>query len=154
MLKEGIKAPNFSLLNQNNEQVSLSDFIGKTVVIYFYPKDNTPGCTRQACAFRDNYQGFINRDIVLIGISADKTQDHQKFINDHQLPYILLSDPNHEAINSYEVWVEKVNYGKKYMGISRSTYVIDKNGIIIKVFKNANPDTNAEDILNFIDKYS
>lgn len=152
MLKEGTKAPDFRLPNQNQEMINLSDFAGKTVVLYFYPKDNTPGCTRQACAFRDHYQEFINRGVVLIGVSADNAQEHQKFISDHQLPFTLLSDTDHEMINNYEVWVEKNNYGKKYMGISRSTYIIDGNGMIIKVFKNANPDTNAADILNYLDQ--
>mgnify|MGYP000871431104 CR=1 FL=1 len=152
MLQTGIMAPDFTLLDQNNEKVSLSSFLGKKVIIYFYPKDDTPGCTTQACTFRDNYDAFKNRDLVVIGISPDSVLSHQQFITKYQLPFILLSDPEREVISKYEVWVEKVNFGKKYMGVNRSTYIIDEKGVIIKVFKNAKPDTNAEEIITFLDK--
>lgn len=147
MLKVGQIAPDFTLNDQFGNKVSLSSFKGKKVVIYFYPKDHTPGCTRQACAFRDAYDGFREKDIVVIGISKDSVDSHQKFVQDYELPFTLLSDPDLDVIKAYEVWVEKTNFGKKYFGVNRSTYVLDEEGKIIKVFKNANPDTNAEDIL-------
>jgi peroxiredoxin Q/BCP len=150
MLKVGNFAPDFKLNDQFGNPISLSSYRGKKVVIYFYPKDHTPGCTRQACAFRDAYQDFLNRDIVVIGISKDDIDSHRRFIEDYQLPFVLLSDPDLEVIKAYEVWVEKNNYGKKSFGIKRSTYLLDEEGKIIKVFPNANPDTNATDILKFL----
>lgn len=152
MLKPGIKAPEIALINQNNEKVYLNDFLGKKVIVYFYPKDDTPGCTTQACKFRDSFEEFKNKDIVIIGISADSVESHQKFIEKYNLPFILLSDPNHIAINKYEVWVEKSYMGKKYMGINRTTYLINEKGEIMWVFENAKPDTNADEILAFIEK--
>ena len=152
MLTAGTKAPIFTLKNQFNESISLENYLGKKVVLYFYPKDQTPGCTRQACAFRDLYEGFRENDIIVLGVSADTPEDHKKFIEAFDLPFNLLADPDHEAINKYEVWIEKNNYGKKYMGINRSTYIIDEKGIIEKVFKKANPDTNAEEILKYLGK--
>ena len=150
MLKVGQIAPEFTLNDQFGNQISLSSFKGKKVVIYFYPKDHTPGCTRQACAFRDAFTGFKEKDIVVIGISKDSIDSHRKFVDDYELPFILLSDPDLEVIKAYEVWVEKTNFGKKSFGVSRSTYVLDEEGRIIKVFKKANPDTNAEEILNLL----
>lgn len=151
MLQEKTKAPEFILKNDKGEIVRLSDFLGKKVVVYFYPKDNTPGCTRQACAFRDAFDGFKKQNVVVVGISKDSEVSHQKFIEAYDLPFILLSDPNLEAISAYEVWVEKNMYGKTSMGVSRSTYVIDEKGFIIKVFEKANPDSNAQDILQFLE---
>ncbi len=151
MIKENEKAPLFTLNNHLGQVISLSDFIGKKVVVYFYPKDNTPGCTKQACAFRDAYDGFKNKNVVVIGISKDSESSHQKFIKDYDLPFILLTDPELDAIQKYGVWVEKKMYGKTYFGVSRSTFVIDENGIVEKVFEKANPDTNAQDILSFLD---
>lgn len=150
MINVGMKAPNFTLLDQNNKKVSLSDFIGKKVVVYFYPKDHTPGCTTQACAFRDAYDGFKEKDIVVIGISKDDVESHQKFIKDYNLPFILLADPELEAINAYDVWKQKNMYGKITMGVARSTFVIDEEGNIVKIFLRANPDTNAKEILEFL----
>ncbi|HHX80026.1 MAG TPA: thioredoxin-dependent thiol peroxidase [Acholeplasmataceae bacterium] len=150
MLKVGQIAPEFTLNDQFGNQISLSSFKGKKVVIYFYPKDHTPGCTRQACAFRDAFTGFKEKDIVVIGISKDSIDSHRKFVDDYELPFILLSDPDLEVIKAYEVWVEKTNFGKKSFGVSRSTYVLDEEGRIIKVFKKANPDTNAEEILKLL----
>lgn len=147
MLKEGQIAPDFTLQDQFGNAVSLSSFRGRKVVIYFYPKDQTPGCTREACAFRDAFAGFKEKNIVVIGISKDTVASHRKFVEVNQLPFILLSDPDLEVIKAYEVWVEKVRFGKKSFGVNRSTYVIDEEGKIIKVFKNAKPDTNAEEIL-------
>lgn len=150
MIKVGMKAPGFSLLDQNNKKVSLSDFLGKKVVVYFYPKDHTPGCTRQACAFRDEFDGFKEKDIVVIGISKDSVQSHQDFVKDYELPFVLLADPELEAIKAYDVWKEKNMFGKLSYGVNRSTFVIDEEGKIIKVFLKANPDTNAKEILDFL----
>lgn len=150
MIKVGMKAPGFSLLDQNNKKVSLSDFLGKKVVVYFYPKDHTPGCTRQACAFRDEFDGFKEKDIVVIGISKDSVESHQDFVKDYELPFILLADPELEAIKAYDVWKEKNMFGKLSYGVNRSTFVIDEEGKIMKVFLKANPDTNAKEILDFL----
>ena len=151
MLEVGMKAPNFSLLNQNGETVSLSDFYGKRVVLYFYPKDNTPGCTRQACAFAAAYDGFKSQDVQVIGISKDSVASHLKFAQKHDLPFILLSDPDLTAIQAYDVWKEKKLYGKVSMGVVRSTYIINEEGIIEKVFEKVKPDTNAQEILDYLD---
>jgi len=150
MLPEKTIAPVFSLKDQNGKTVKLSDFLGRKVVVYFYPKDHTPGCTRQACAFRDAYDGFKQKDSVVIGISKDSMESHKKFIADYQLPFILLADPDLEAIKAFGVWGEKNLYGIKSMGVTRSTFVIDEKGIIAKVFPKANPDTNAQEILEFL----
>ncbi len=150
MLSEKTIAPVFSLKDQNGNTVKLSDFLGRKVVVYFYPKDHTPGCTRQACAFRDAFDGFKKKDIVVIGISKDSMESHKKFIADYQLPFILLADPELEAIKAFGVWGEKNLYGIKSMGVTRSTFVIDEKGIIAKVFPKANPDTNAQEILEFL----
>ena len=152
MLQVGVKAPEFTLNDKDGNPVSLSDFLGKKVVVYFYPKDNTPGCTRQACTFKDAYDGFRADDIVVIGISKDSSQSHQKFADKYELPFILLSDPELKAIQAYDVWKEKKLYGKTSLGVMRSTYVIDEKGTIIKVFEKAKPDTNAYDILEFLGK--
>ena len=152
MLKIGDKAPKFTLMDKDGEEVNLSDFEGKRVVVYFYPKDNTPGCTKQACAFRDAYDGFRNDDIVVIGISKDSIESHKKFAEEYGLPFILLSDPERVAIEAFGVWVEKTMYGKKSFGVSRSTFIIDENGVIIKVFEKANPDSNAAEILEFLEQ--
>ena len=152
MLKEGTKAPDFTLNDKDGRRISLSDFRGKKVVVYFYPKDNTPGCTKQACVFKEAYDGFKADDIAVIGISKDSIQSHQKFAEKYELPFILLSDPDLEAIKAYDVWQEKKLYGKTSMGVVRATYIIDENGVIIKVFEKAKPDTNAYDILDFLGK--
>ena len=152
MLTVGNPAPDFSLKDKDGALHKLSDFRGKKVVVYFYPKDNTPGCTRQACAFRDAYKDFRDESIEVIGISKDSEASHQKFIKDYDLPFLLLSDPELEAIKAYDVWQEKTNYGKKSMGVVRSTFVVDEDGKIIKIFPKANPDTNAQDILEFLSK--
>jgi len=150
MIKVGMKAPGFTLLDKDNNKVSLSDFLGKKVVVYFYPKDHTPGCTTQACAFRDAYAGFKEKDIVVIGISKDSVESHKKFIDDYNLPFILLADPNLDAIKDYDVWKQKNMYGKITYGVMRSTFVINENGDVIKIFLRANPDTNANEILEFL----
>ena len=152
MLSIGTKAPEFTLEDKEGNKVSMSDFKGKKVVVYFYPKDNTPGCTRQACAFRNAYDGFKKEDIQVIGISKDSIKSHQKFAEKHELPFILLSDPDLVAIKAFDVWKEKKMYGKTALGVVRATYIIDENGIIEKVFEKAKPDTNAQEILEYLEK--
>ena len=150
MLEIGMKAPEFTLLNQNGDSVSLSDFLGKKVVLYFYAKDNTPGCTRQACAFAGAYEGFRSKDVQVIGISKDSVSSHQKFAQKHELPFVLLSDPELEVIQAYDVWKEKKLYGKTSMGVVRTTYIIDAQGVIEKVMPKVKPDTNAIEILEYL----
>ena len=150
MLSTGTKAPDFTLPDQNGKLRSLSEFIGKKVVLYFYPKDNTPGCSRQACAFAKNYEGFKRKDVVVIGVSKDSVASHVKFAEKYDLPFILLSDPERQAIEAYGVWQEKINYGKVSMGVVRSTYIIDEQGMIEKVMPKVKPDTNAEEILAYL----
>jgi len=150
MLEVGILAPDFTLPDHNGTMVTLSGFRGKKVVLYFYPKDNTPGCTRQACAFAQSYDGFREKDVVVIGISKDSVASHLKFVQKYDLPFILLSDPELQAIQAYGVWQEKKLYGKVSMGVVRSTYIIDEQGRIEKVMPKVKPDTNAEEILNYL----
>ena len=150
MLEVGMKAPAFTLLDKDGNPVSLSDFAGKRVVLYFYPRDNTPGCTRQACAFAAAYEAFKALDAVVIGVSKDSAASHQKFAQKHELPFILLSDPELAAIQAYGVWQEKKNYGKVSMGVVRSTFVIDGAGNIEKVMPKVKPDTNAQEILDYL----
>lgn len=150
MLEIGTKAPAFTLSNKDGNTVSLSDFLGKKVVLYFYPKDNTPGCTRQACAFAAAYEDFKSKDVVVIGISKDSVASHLKFAQKHDLPFILLSDPELQAIQAYGVWQEKKLYGKVSMGVVRSTFIIDEQGHIEKVMPKVKPDTNAAEILDYL----
>ena len=150
MLEVGTKAPEFTLPDKGGNSVSLTDFAGKKVVLYFYPKDNTPGCTRQACAFAGAYEEFKEINAVVIGISKDSVASHQKFAEKHGLPFILLSDPDLAAIQAYGVWQEKKLYGKVSMGVVRSTFVIDENGMIEKVMPKVKPDTNAAEILTYL----
>lgn len=151
MLEVGTKAPDFTLKNQEGQEVSLSQFAGKRVVLYFYPRDNTPGCTRQACGFAQNYEGFTQRDVVVIGVSKDSVASHLKFAQKYELPFVLLADPDLEAIQAYGVWQEKKLYGKVSMGVVRTTYVIDPQGVIEKVMPKVKPDTNATEILAYLD---
>ena len=150
MLEAGTKAPQFTLPDKDGNPVSLSNFAGKKVVLYFYPKDNTPGCTRQACAFAGAYDAFKTLGAVVIGVSKDSAASHQKFADKYNLPFILLSDPERQAIEAYGVWQEKKNYGKVSMGVVRSTFVIDENGVIEKVMPKVKPDTNAAEILAYL----
>ena len=150
MLEVGTQAPAFTLPDQNGNLVRLSDFAGKKVILYFYPKDNTPGCTRQACAFAQSYPEFQARNVVVIGVSKDSMASHLKFAQKYELPFILLSDPELRAIQAYGVWQEKKLYGKVSMGIVRSTYLINEQGVIEKVMPKVKPDTNAQDILDFL----
>lgn len=147
MLEIGTKAPNFTLKDKNGIDVSLSDFLGKKVVLYFYPRDNTPGCTRQACAFAGAYKQFEAKGVEVIGISKDSVASHVKFAEKYNLPFVLLSDPDRVAIEAYGVWQEKKQYGKVAFGVVRTTFIIDENGNIEKVMPKVKPDTNAADIL-------
>ena len=150
MLDVGTKAPEFTLPDKAGNLVSLSDFLGKKVILYFYPKDNTPGCTRQACAFARNYGAFQEKNAVVIGISKDSTASHLKFAQKYELPFVLLSDPELQAIQAYGVWQEKKLYGKVSLGVVRSTYIIDPQGVIEKVMPKVKPDTNADEILAYL----
>lgn len=150
MLEVGTKAPAFTLPDKDGNPVSLSDFTGKKVVLYFYPKDNTPGCTRQACAFAAAYADFKTMDVAVIGVSKDSTASHQRFAEKHGLPFLLLSDPELTAIQAYGVWQEKKLYGKVSMGVVRTTFIIDEQGMIEKVMPKVKPDTNAAEILTYL----
>ena len=150
MLQEGMQAPAFMLADKDGKMVSLSDFLGKKVVLYFYPKDNTSGCTRQACAFAAAYSEFEKKNAVVIGISKDSVSSHEKFAEKYNLPFILLSDPELQAIQAYGVWQEKKLYGKTSMGVVRTTFIIDEQGKIIKVMPKVKPDTNAAEVLDIL----
>lgn len=150
MLQPGAIAPDFTLPNQDGVPVSLRDFRGKQVVLYFYPKDNTPGCTRQACAFAGAYGEFAALDAVVIGISKDSPASHQRFAEKYSLPFLLLADPELTAIQAYGVWQEKKLYGKVSMGVVRTTFLIDREGRIQKVMPNVKPDTNAAEVLAYL----
>lgn len=150
MLEKGMKAPDFTLSDKDGKNVSLSDFIGKKVVLYFYPKDNTPGCTRQACAFASAYKGFTEKNVAVIGVSKDSVASHVRFAEKYSLPFVLLSDPDLEAIKAYGVWKEKKLYGKVSFGVVRTTFIIDENGIIERVMEKVKPDTNAQEILEIL----
>lgn len=150
MLEAGMKAPDFTLNDASGRAVSLSDLRGKKVVLYFYPKDNTPGCTRQACAFAGAYKQFKDKGVEVVGISRDSVASHVKFAEKHGLPFILLSDPELEAIKAYGVWQEKKLYGKLSFGVVRTTFIIDENGIIEAVMPKVKPDTNAAEILEML----
>ncbi len=152
MLEVGMKAPQFMLPDKNGNMVSLSDFLGKKVVLYFYPKDNTPGCTRQACAFALKNKEIENKNAVVIGISKDSVNSHLKFATKYNLPFVLLSDTELSAIQAYGVWQEKKLYGKVSMGVVRTTFLIDEQGVIKAVMPKVKPDTNADEILALLDK--
>ena len=145
-----MKAPDFTLKDKNGSDVTLSQFKGKKVVLYFYPKDNTPGCTRQACAFAASFDEFRQKNIEVIGISKDSVASHLRFAEKHSLPFILLADPELDAIQKYDVWQEKKLYGKVSMGIVRTTFIIDEDGNIEKIMPKVKPDTNAREILDNI----
>jgi peroxiredoxin Q/BCP len=152
MLQTGNIAPEFTLTDKDGKTVSLSDFRGKKVVLYFYPKDNTPGCTRQACAFAGLYGEFQQRGVEVIGISKDSVASHVKFAEKYQLPFVLLSDPDRMAIEAYDVWQEKKMCGKVSMGVVRTTFLIDEAGVITDIMPRVKPDTNAEEILSRLDR--
>ena len=150
MLAQGMKAPGFTLSDKDGKSVALSDFIGRKVILYFYPKDNTPGCTRQACAFASSYAEFERLGAVVIGVSRDSVSSHVKFAEKHSLPFVLLSDPELSAIEAYGVWQEKRMCGKVGMGVVRTTFIIDEEGKIEKIMEKVKPDTNAGDILSYL----
>lgn len=150
MLDVGMKAPDFKLQDKDGREITLSGFRGKKVVLYFYPKDNTPGCTKQACAFASAYDGFKAKGVEVIGVSKDSVASHVKFAEKYNLPFILISDPELKAIKAYDVWQEKKMYGKVTFGVVRTTYVIDEEGIIEKAMPKAKPDTNAAEILEYL----
>lgn len=150
MLEVGMKAPDFKLQDKDGREITLSGFRGKKVVLYFYPKDNTPGCTKQACAFASAYDGFKTKGVEVIGVSKDSVASHVKFAEKYNLPFILISDPELKAIKAYDVWQEKKMYGKVTFGVVRTTYVIDEEGIIEKVMPKVKPDTNAAEILEYL----
>ena len=151
MLTIGTKAPDFTLPDKDGNPVRLADYLGKKVVLYFYPKDNTPGFTRQACAFAEAYDRFRAKDVIVIGVSKDSTASHQKFAAKFDLPFILLSDPELQAIQAYGVWQEKKLYGKVSMGVVRTSYLIDEEGVIRQVLPKVKPDTNAAEVLAYLD---
>ena len=147
MLEVGTKAPDFTLPDQNGDLHSLSEYRGKKVILYFYPKDNTPGCTKQACGFAERFPQFTEKGAVVLGISKDSVASHKKFEEKYGLPFTLLADPELVAIQAYDVWQEKKNYGKTYMGVVRSTYLIDENGKIVKAFDKVKAADNPEQML-------
>ena len=150
MLQKGMKAPEFTLYNQEGKEVSLADYLGKKVVVYFYPKDDTSGCTLEAKGYAELHQTYLDQGIEVLGISKDSVQSHKKFANKHQLPFTLLADPELKAIQAYDVWQDKQMYGKTYKGIHRTTYVIDELGFIEHVDYQVNTKNNAKDILQVI----
>lgn len=151
-LQTGDKAPAITAKNQNGETVKLSDFKGKKVILYFYPKDNTPGCTTEACNFRDNYQSLLKDGYEVIGVSIDSEQSHQKFISKFDLPFNLLADEDKKIVEDYGVWVEKNMYGRKYMGTARTTFVIDENGIIQHIIKKVKNKEASQQVRDLVEK--
>lgn len=150
-LKEGDPAPSFSANDQNGKLVSLSDYKGKDVILYFYPKDDTPGCTTESCNFRDNYQSLLSKGFDVIGVSVDDEKSHQKFVSKYQLPFTLISDTDHRIVEAYGVWVEKNLYGKKYMGTARKTFLIDKEGSIKKIIDKVDTKNSSQQVLELIE---
>lgn len=151
MLETGTKAPDFSLSDQNGDIHTLAEYRGKKVILYFYPKDNTAGCTKQACGFGERYPLFQEKGAVVIGVSKDSVKSHKNFETKYSLPFTLLSDPELDTIKAYDVWKEKKNYGKTYMGILRTTYLIDENGVIIKAMDKVKASDNPQQMLEFLD---
>ena len=147
MVKEGNKAPDFTARNQDGEKVSLSDLKGQRVVLYFYPKDDTPGCTKEACSFRDSNDVYAEKGIKVFGISTDDETSHQKFISKYSLPFDLLADTDKKIVEKYGVWGEKSMYGKKYMGTLRKTFLIGEDGKIVKIFDKVNVTEHADEVL-------
>lgn len=150
MLEVGTVAPDFTLQDQNGEEHSLSDYRGKKVILYFYPKDNTAGCTKQACGFAELYPKFTEKGAVILGVSKDSVKSHKNFETKYNLPFTILSDPEHEVIEKYDVWKEKKNYGKVSMGVVRTTYLIDEKGIIVKALGKVKATENPQDMMDLI----
>ena len=149
-LKEGDMAPAFTANNQNGQAVSLSDFYGKEIILYFYPKDNTPGCTAESCDFRDNYQSLLQKGFEVIGVSTDDEKSHQNFTSKFDLPFTLIADTDKKIVESYGVWVEKNLYGKKYMGTARKTFLIDKEGKIKNIIDKVDTKNSSQQVLDLI----
>lgn len=150
-LKEGDMAPGFSASDAHGKTVSLSDYVGKDVILYFYPKDDTPGCTAESCSFRDNYQSLLKAGFEVIGVSVDDEKSHHKFMTKYQLPFALISDTDKKIVNDYGVWVEKNLYGKKYMGTARKTFLIDKEGRIRKIIDKVDTKNSSKQVLDLIE---
>lgn len=150
-LKEGQKAPEFTAADQEGNTVTLNQFLGKKVVLYFYPKDDTPGCTAEACDFRDNYQGLTAKGIVVLGVSVDDEKSHQKFATKHSLPFTLLADTDKKIVEAYGVWGEKNMYGKKYMGTNRTTFIIDEQGVIAHIIKKVETKNSTAQVLGLLE---
>lgn len=151
-IKVGDMAPDFQAMASNGEEIKLSDFRGKYVVLYFYPRDMTPGCTKEACSFRDHYEQFKELDAVILGVSTDSLERHQKFVEKYSLPFLLIVDENHEICEKYAVWKLKKSFGREYMGIERSTFIIDKEGKIVKVWRKVKVDGHVEEALQFVNQ--
>lgn len=151
-LKAGDKAPDFTANDQNGNSVSLSDYKGKNVILYFYPKDDTPGCTAESCDFRDNYQSLVGKGFEVIGVSVDDEKSHKKFETKYQLPFTLIADTEHSIVEAYGVWVEKNMYGKKYMGTARTTFVIDGDGNITHVIEKVDTKASSQQVLELLGK--
>ncbi len=149
-LSEGQKAPEFTANDQNGKSVSLSNFAGKSIILYFYPKDDTPGCTAEACSFRDNYESLLAEGFEVLGVSTDDEKSHLKFIGKYNLPFSLIADTDKKIVEAYGVWVEKNMYGKKYMGVSRKTFIIDKNGMIRKVIDKVDTKNSSAQVLEIL----
>ena len=149
-LSEGQKAPDFTANDQNGKSISLSDFSGNDVILYFYPKDDTPGCTAEACSFRDNYQALLGQGFQILGVSTDDEKSHQKFITKYSLPFPLISDTDKKIVEAYGVWIEKNMYGKKYMGVARKTFIIDKNGMIKKIIAKVDTNNSSQQVLDLL----
>ncbi len=150
MIQEKMKAPDFNLLDEDGIPHTLSEYHGAPLILYFYPKDNTPGCTTEACSFRDDYSAYEKAKVTILGVSADSVKSHKKFKEKYQLPFTLLSDPEHTVCEAYGVWAEKQMMGKKYMGILRTTFVINKNGEIAKVFEGVKPSEHSKEVLEVV----
>jgi thioredoxin-dependent peroxiredoxin len=148
--KEGDKAPDFTAKDQNGNTVSLSDFKGKTVILYFYPKDDTPGCTAEACSFRDNYQSLLGKGFAVIGVSIDNEKSHKKFEKKYNLPFPLIADPDRKIVEEYGLWAEKSMFGKKYMGTLRTTFLINPNGIISKVIDKVDTENSSQQVIDLL----
>jgi thioredoxin-dependent peroxiredoxin len=149
-LKAGDKAPGFTAKDQNGKTVSLSDFSGKKVILYFYPKDDTPGCTAEACDFRDNYQSMLSKGFEVIGVSTDDEKSHKKFETKYSLPFTLIADEEKSIVDAYGVWVEKNMYGKKYMGTARTTFIIDGDGIILNVIEKVDTKNSSQQVIDLL----
>lgn len=149
-LREGQKAPDFIANDQNGNSISLSNFAGKDIILYFYPKDDTPGCTAEACSFRDNYQSLLQQGFVVLGVSTDDEKSHLKFISKHNLPFPLIADTDKKIVEAYGVWVEKNMYGKKYMGVARKTFIIGKDGNIRKIIDKVDTQNSSAQVLELL----